>query len=304
MKKLLLFSFLNLLGYFFLYMPHFLRLGFAKLIALFLFLLDKRRKFDLLANLDFAYNNTLSKEQKKEILKTNYLNLVYNSISFFMLAVSTKERILKTIHIDKPEIIQNLLDNHTNIVFVTAHFGNWEYTTPAFSCYFNHRITAVARMTPYPLINEYLIQVRSKFNIHILDKKGAAIPLAKALKKDKVVGIVTDQNTANKEGELVNFFGKKVRHTPIASLLARKFDAKIIHFIAYYSKDYKKILIKILPPIEFQKTQNAQEDIHNLTQIQSDILEQIIKENPKEWLWFHKKFKNQYEEIYKGHSNE
>ena len=116
--------------------------------------------------------------------------------------------------------------------------------------------------------------------------------------------IVTDQNTANQEGDLVNVFGKKVRHTPIASLLARKFDAKIIHFIAYYSKDYKKILIKILPPIEFQKTQNAQEDIHNLTQIQSDILEQIIKENPKEWLWFHKKFKNQYEEIYKGHSNE
>ena len=67
MKKLLLFSFLNLLGYFFLYMPHFLRLGFAKLIALLLFLLDKKRKFDLLTNLDFAYNNTLSKEQKKEI---------------------------------------------------------------------------------------------------------------------------------------------------------------------------------------------------------------------------------------------
>lgn len=33
--------------------------------------------------------------------------------------------------------------------------------------------------------------------------------------------------------------------------------------------------------------------------MQSNILEQIIKENPKEWLWFHKKFKNQYPEIYK-----
>ena len=300
MKRFLLFSFLKCLGYLFLYMPHFLRLGFAKTIALILFLLDRRRKFDLLTNLDFAYNHSLPPSQKKEILKTNYLNLVYNSISFFMLSVSNKAQILNTIRIDKPEIIHKLLETNTKIVFVTAHFGNWEYTTPAFSCYFNHKITAVARMTPYPLINEYLIKVRSKFNITILDKKGAAIPLARALKKYNVVGIVTDQNTTSKEGELVDFFGKKVRHTPIASLLARKFDAKIIHFIAYYSKDYKKILIKILPPIEFQKTDDAQSDIHNLTQIQSDILEQIIRENPKEWLWFHKKFKNQYPEIYKA----
>ena len=300
MKRFLLFSFLKCLGYLFLYMPHFLRLGFAKTIALILFLLDRRRKFNLLTNLDFAYNHSLPPSQKKEILKTNYLNLVYNSISFFMLSVSNKAQILNTIRIDKPEIIHKLLETNTKIVFVTAHFGNWEYTTPAFSCYFNHKITAVARMTPYPLINEYLIKVRSKFNITILDKKGAAIPLARALKKDNVVGIVTDQNTTSKEGELVDFFGKKVRHTPIASLLARKFDAKIIHFVAYYSKDYKKILIKILPPIEFQKTDDAQSDIHNLTQIQSDILEQIIRENPKEWLWFHKKFKNQYPEIYKA----
>lgn len=300
MKRFLLFSFLKCLGYLFLYMPHFLRLGFAKTIALILFLLDRRRKFDLLTNLDFAYDHSLPPSQKKEILKTNYLNLVYNSISFFMLSVSNKAQILDSIKIDKPEIIQKLLETNTKIVFVTAHFGNWEYTTPAFSCYFNHKITAVARMTPYPLINEYLIKVRSKFNITILDKRGAAIPLAKALKKDGVVGIVTDQNTTSKEGELVDFFGKKVRHTPIASLLARKFDAKIIHFIAYYSKDYRKILIKILPPIEFQKTDDAQSDIHNLTQIQSNILEQIIRENPKEWLWFHKKFKNQYPEIYKA----
>lgn len=298
-QRFLLFSFLNFLGYFFLYLPHFLRLGFAKSIAFLLFLLDRKRKFDLFANLNFAYGDSLTPAQKKEILKTNYLNLVYNSISFFMLSVSSKAQVLDTIEIDKPEIIQSLLDSKTNIVFVTAHFGNWEYTTPAFSCYFNHKITAVARMTPYPLVNEYLIKVRSKFNITILDKKGAAIPLAKALKRDGVVGIVTDQNTASKEGELVHFFGKKVRHTPIASLLARKFDAKIVHFIASYSKDYKKILIKILPPIEFQKTNDASSDIHNLTQIQSDMLEQIIRENPKEWLWFHKKFKNQYKTIYK-----
>lgn len=298
-KQKLLFLFLNSLGYFFLYLPHFLRLNFAKGIAFILYILDSKRKFDLLNNLDFAYNNSLPKEKKQEILKTNYLNLVYNSIHFFMLAVSSKKRVLDNINIDKPEIITKLLQNKEKIIFVTAHFGNWEYTTPAFTCTFNHTITAVARMTPSALVNSYLTKIRERFDITILDKKGAMSGLIRALKQIGIIGIVTDQNTANNEGLLVKFFGKNVRHTPIASLLALKYDAKIVHFIAEYSKDYKKINIKIFPPLEFKKTDNLQDDIQELTQMQSNILEQIIRENPKEWLWFHKKFKNQYPEIYK-----
>ncbi|MCI5968479.1 lipid A biosynthesis lauroyl acyltransferase [Helicobacter sp.] len=298
-KQKLLFLFLNGVGYFFLYLPHFLRFNFAKGIAFVLYILDSKRKFDLLNNLDFAYNNSLSKEKKQEILKTNYLNLVYNSINFFMLAVSSKQRFLETISIDKPEIITKLLQDKEKIIFVTAHFGNWEYTTPAFTCTFNHKITAVARMTSSALVNAYLKKVRQRFEITILDKKGATSGLIRTLKQTGVIGIVTDQNTTDNEGLLVKFFGKDVRHTPIASLLALKYDAKIVHFIAEYSKDYRKINIKVLPPLEFQKTQDLQKDIQILTQMQSNILEQIIRENPKEWLWFHKKFKNKYPQIYK-----
>lgn len=181
-KKLFLFGFLKVLGLSFLYMPHFLRLNLAKAIAYILYFLDSKRKFDLLNNLNFAYGNALDKHQKQEILKTNYLNLVYNSIHFFMLSVSSKEKVLDTISFDRPEIIANLLEKGEKIVFVTAHFGNWEYTTPAFTCTFNHPITAVARMTPSALVNAYLTHVRERFGITILNKKGAASGLIHALK--------------------------------------------------------------------------------------------------------------------------
>ena len=299
LKEMAFFSSLKALGYFFLLMPHCLRLGFAKGIAFILYCLDSRRKFDLMANLNFAYNNALDDNKKREILKTNYLNLVYNSISFFMLAVSNKEHILKTTCCENGEIIESLLQKGEKIIFITAHYGNWEYTTPAFTCTFNHPIVAVARMTPSALINAYLIKTRSKFQVKILDKKGAMLRLVKALNKSNAIGIITDQNTANSEGLLVKFFNKNVRHTPIASILALKYNAKIVHVFASYSKDYRKIIIKILPPLEFQKTENLQDDIQNLTQLQSEILEKMIRENPKEWLWFHKKFKNQYPEIYR-----
>lgn len=170
-----------------------------------------------------------------------------------MLSVSNKAQILDSIKIDKPKIIQKLLETNTKIVFVTAHFGNWEYTTPAFSCYFNHKITAVARMTPYPLINEYLIKVRSKFNITILDKRGAAIPLAKALKKDGVVGIVTDQNTTSKEGELVDFFGKKCVIHPLPHSLQENLMQKSFILLLIILKITERFSLKFYPPLNFKR---------------------------------------------------
>ncbi len=305
LKKIAFFVSLQALGYCFLYLPHFLRLGFAKGIAFLLYLLDSRRKFDLLANLDFAYNESLTKPQKQEILKTNYINLVYNSIAFFMLSVSHKRHILEKISFENPEIIESLLQKGERIVFVTAHYGNWEYALPAFSCYFNHPITALARMTNNALYDSYLMQTRSKFQIKILNKQGGAamLGLVKAFKKIKVVGAVTDQNISAQYGILVKFFGKNVLHTPIASILALKHNAKIVHAFTSYSQDYRKITIKILPPLAFNQTEDLQADIQSLTQIQSDILEQAIRENPKEWLWFHRKFKYQYNSIYEKRRN-
>ena len=297
-KRFLLFTFLDFLGYIFLTMPHFLRFGFAKKVASLLCFLDKRHKKKLLTNLEFAYNGTLPSEQIQEILYTNYLNLVYNTMSFFMLSVSSKEQILNFVEFQNPQIIQDLLQKGENFIFVTAHFGNWEYTTPAFTCYFNTPITAVARMTHRPLVDEYLLKVRSKFQVRIIDKHKATLPLVKTLKKGKIVGIVTDQNTSQKEGILVDFFGKKVRQTPIASYLSLKLGIKIIPVSTHYTPDYSKCIITCLEPIQYTNTQDFEGDIQALTQIQSDILEKIIRENPKEWLWFHKKFKNQYPQIY------
>ncbi len=71
MKRFLFFGFLKLLGIFFLYMPHFLRFNLALCMASLLCFLDKKRKFDLLANLDLGYCYRQNQD------------LLINQISFF-----------------------------------------------------------------------------------------------------------------------------------------------------------------------------------------------------------------------------
>jgi len=93
------------------------------------------------------------------------------------------------------------------------------------------------------------------------------------------------------------------KHDPAVSndfpiMLARKFNAKIIP-VFIQTKDYEKYTITFYKPIICPKTKNSEEDIKVCTQAQADITEKVIRQKPDEWFWFHKRWKNMYEEIYK-----
>jgi KDO2-lipid IV(A) lauroyltransferase len=118
------------------------------------------------------------------------------------------------------------------------------------------------------------------------------------LKNNRMLGLLVDQNTSKNEGILVDFFGKSVRHTPSAAILARRFDALIIPaFIT--TDDYSDYKITFYEPIKTEKTEDKDKDILDSVQKQAKITEDIIREKPEAWFWLHKRWKNQFEECYK-----
>jgi KDO2-lipid IV(A) lauroyltransferase len=119
----------------------------------------------------------------------------------------------------------------------------------------------------------------------------------KALSQKKAVGILVDQAIRPNQSIEVNFFGKPATHSPLASILSRKFGIDLIPaFIS--TNDYKNYHIKIYEPIKTIKTENQDKDLKQLTQAQADAMEVAIKANPKEWFWMHKRWKKLNNEIY------
>jgi len=112
------------------------------------------------------------------------------------------------------------------------------------------------------------------------------------------VGLLVDQNTSDKEGKLINFFAKLARHTPSATLIARKTGTPIIP-VFMTADDYKNYNITFYEPIITDKTENSEEDIKKSVQEQANITQKVIEAKPDEWFWLHRRWKNQYEELYK-----
>ncbi len=277
--------------------PDFIQQPILNSLAHLAYLIDKRHRKIAFTNLDFAFENSLSKEEKTKIVKRCYKNLVYNLADFVKNQGINKEELKQKVKVKNEHYVKEAEKSGKKIIFITAHYGNWELTG-LYTGAFYGPITTVGRVLDSKVMNEILKKNREQFDIKIVDKMGAMKTLIKDIKSGRRLGLLVDQNTASNEGELIEFFGKEARHTPAAAIIARKFDALIIP-VFITTNDFKKYTLTFYKPIETPKTQNAKEDILKSVQEQAKITEKVIREKPEEWFWFHRRWKNRYEHIYK-----
>jgi KDO2-lipid IV(A) lauroyltransferase len=262
-------------------------MNLSKIIGDFLYLIPNRRKRDLFVNLDLVYPD-MPKEEKIQLAKKIYENFVYNLFELFRNRNITKEKLVKKVEFVGLDKVKNYLNKP--VVFITAHYGNWEMMPLILGGVLEIPMSVVVRDLDIEFLNKFFKKSRETFNIETFNKKGALKNLIKALKNGRSVGIFVDQNTAREEGIDIEMFGLKALQTPSAALLSKKFDIPIIPvFIQREGEKYKVIFKE--PIIE--------KDINKNVQMQSKVIEEMIKEKPEEWYWFHRRFKHYYEEKYK-----
>lgn len=294
-----LFIIANISGFFLSLLPD--RIFYFKIRGLaFLFkTFDKRRRFDCLNNLAFAYNETLDEYSKSKILNRCYENFAFVLLNALRLLFMSKEKYLSKFRVHNKEVIENAIKKN-NFLVVTAHYGDWEATARYIASNFPEiQLSVVGRLTQFSSINKLMEKSRQIFGSYFLDKKGASKHLVKLLGKPyNAIGLVVDQHISPNEGVWVKFFDKDVTHTPIASILSRKYNIPIIFVYTTLSKDYSHYDIYFDFITDAIKTNDTKADIAYMTQAQADFTEKIIRQKPDEWFWFHKRFKAKYNDIY------
>jgi KDO2-lipid IV(A) lauroyltransferase len=269
---------------------------FMKILSYLIYTIDVKHKKIAQVNLDLAYEDTMSQKDKEKIIKATYLNISLLLVDFIKNQGISKDKLLKKVTFKNEEILLEALKAKRKIILVTAHYGNWELLPLALAAKFGP-LTGVGRKLDSSSMDNILNKNRQQFNIEMLNKKGAMKSMIQVLKNNRMLGLLVDQNTSKSEGILVDFFGKLVRHTPAASILARRFDALIIPaFIT--NNTYPHCTITFYEPIVTAKTEDNEKDIFESVQKQAKITQEVIKKKPEEWFWLHQRWKNQFEERY------
>ena len=271
--------------------------SFMKFLGKFIYFLSKKHQNIINTNLKIAFQDTLSDQERKKIGIAAFTNLIDTVFGIVKRDKMQKKEVLENITFENEEIIKSYVREKKQFILITGHFGNWELLSQSIAIRFNLTLVGVGRKLDSQIMDNILKKNRERFNVEMIYKKGAMKGAIRAIGQKKIVGILTDQSLSTDQSEDVDFFNRKTTHTPIASILSRKFGLDLIPaFIS--TEDYINYTVKIYPAIKRVKTDNKEQDLKYLTQKQADSLEEVIRENPKQWFWMHKRWKAHNPELY------
>lgn len=292
--------FTNAFGFFLAKIPHSFFVFHINAVAWLLNMVDRRRKSDARANLDFVFGESMSAEQKRAIIRRCYKNFVFILLESVRIPFLNPKSYEQKFSFTNENFILDAIKRDGGAILVSAHFGYWEAMASILPPRYRMcQMASLGRLTQFQSVNTLIIKHRERNGVKMIDKNGAMRHLIKMYgQKNALVGILIDQNIGLSEGIEIKFFGKRATHTTIASVISRRFKVAIVPVFIDYNEDYSRYNVEFKEPIYARDSTNLQDDILQATQAQADIVQKVIESNPLSYFWFHKRFKSFYSAIY------
>jgi KDO2-lipid IV(A) lauroyltransferase len=174
------------------------------------------------------------------------------------------------------------------VLFATGHLGNWELSAFAHAL-MTEPMNVVVRPLDNPLLDELVKGYRTGSGNKILDKQDFLRGILKALGNNEPVGILIDQNTLPENGSFVDFFGIAACTGTTFAKLAHKTGAAVIPGYALWDAKKGKYVLRFDPVFEMSG------DVVGDTARLAKHFEGVIRREPGQWLWLHRRWKTRPE---------
>ncbi len=230
----------------------------------------------------------LTEPEARRLIRASFVNLARNVLEILYMPKLNKQNLHEYIEIDHLERMTDALAEGKGVVVLTGHIGTWEWLSAAFTMN-GLPVTAIAKNQPNMQYTLALNDLRKTINVEIFSRgTSELLAAAKALKKGKILGFLADQD-AGPNGAFLPFLGK-LASTPMGpAVFACKFNAPVLPaFILRQPNGKHKVVIGEV--MRYADTGDTDKDLFDFTAKMTKIMENIIRENPTQWLWFQKRW--------------
>jgi KDO2-lipid IV(A) lauroyltransferase len=189
------------------------------------------------------------------------------------------------VEIEGWEHAQAALGQHKGVIGVTGHFGNWE-RFGAFVAQRGMPLHVVQRDADDPGLNEEMTRLRKLSGMVVLSRGNAARAMLSALREDKVIAVLADQNCTE---SFVPFFGLPTGTVLGPAVLHQRTGSPIM---PGYCVRIGPNRFKIIIHPELKPKEGIDDPTLALTHAMNESLERVIRDYPEQWLWLHDRWKS------------
>ncbi|MFH1761664.1 MAG: lysophospholipid acyltransferase family protein [bacterium] len=241
-------------------------------------------------NLQHAFGNSLSYDEREKIISGLFKILGQSLIESI---IFKPEDVDGNIEIDGLDNLKAALHKGRGAILVVPHFGGWEIQGYVFSRYFKGG-SVIYKPLKNPFLNKYLIRQRLKIGLQLILDKNALKAMFKNLKSGRIIGFLYDQNAAG-DGIPATFFGGTASTHSAPAAFALNMDCAVVPSYIIKLPGFRKYKAVIQKPFPLVKSGNKEADLLDNTQKYNDFLEDLVREYPQHWLgWLHKRWSGKY----------
>ena len=272
-------------------LPHKVLLYIGKLLGILYYNLIAKERKRAIEQMRLSLDNT--EAEAAELVKKSFINMGRSFLEILYTPRLNKNNINDFVDPTGLEKVKAALAEGHGVVILTGHVGNWEWMAASVAL---NGLPTTTIVKPQPnaqhtrILNEY----REMVGVEVFSRgTSELLAAARALKKGKILGFLADQD-AGPGGAFIDFFGRKAS-TPLGpAVFAHKFLSPIVPLFIVRREDGKHRLI-VGDIMRYEDTGNMDEDLLNLTKKMTKFVENVIRENPTQWLWFQKRWNTEPE---------
>ena len=162
------------------------------------YLFGAKRKSIARVNLDIAFGDSKSPEEKNHILRESFNQLAVSFLQCLWVNVAPEMRLEELIDGDPEgvEVLKECIGRGAGVFLLMAHYGNWEIAGIRHGTLGVAPLTSIVRKLDNPLLEERTRSFRTLSGNSILYKDESILKVVRAIKNNQCVVIMMDQNMA------------------------------------------------------------------------------------------------------------
>lgn len=240
-------------------------------------------------NLSLAFPN-LPLRERRRILRTLYRNLGWQLAEFCQMPRYTLDRASQFIRYQGLEHYLQARDLGRGVLVLTGHLGAWELSS-FYHSLAGYPMSMVIRRLDNPLVDRLVNRIRCLHGNRVLHKNDFARGLIAAMRAGETVGVLMDTNMTPPQGVFVDFFGHPACTASGVARVALRTGAAVVPGFLLWEPGEARYVLHFLPPLQLAATGDEERDAVANTQLFTDVLEQVIRQYPEQWLWVHRRWK-------------
>ncbi|MCP4581163.1 MAG: lysophospholipid acyltransferase family protein [candidate division Zixibacteria bacterium] len=269
-------------------LPRWLAIRVAGFIGEVWYLIGSRDKNIAHEQMEFVLD--LSDKTLKAHARANFEIMIKNLVDIIRMKNWTAEYIGSIVEIEGLENFDREYNKGKGIIALTGHIGNFELMAAWFGAYKGYKVSVIGREMYDKRFDERLITQRDKYNVQNIPTTSSIKAILKALHDGHALGVLNDQDSRRVSGYFIDFFGRKAITAAGPMYIARKTGSPVVP-VAIYRKPDDKYIIRVLPALDLEWTDNKEQDIQNALEKCNKAIEKLIMFDPLQWVWMHNRWR-------------